>query len=127
MVMRANIIIILVGILMIACKPSLNPPIEETNPLLGEWCNINDSNYIVSISDSLIRVNIISKYVCQYTKDSNVLYIKRLWFPETHPSYIAECNYSLKGDTLQIDEFEMSFAATYPPQFNSITLIRLKQ
>ena len=110
---------------MIACKPIPNPP-EEPDPLLGKWCNINDSSYIVSISDSLICVNIISDYVCQYTKSSNILYIKRLWFSETHPSYMDECGYNLCGDTLQIEDFVMSFTAVYPPVFNDITLIRLK-
>ena len=125
--MKTNLIVLLfMGFLLVACEP-VNEPIDSLeNPLLGDWANLNNSDYIVSISDSLIRINITDDYVCRYTNDSSKLYIERLWLSDTHPSYKAECSYNLNGDTLQIEEFEMTFAAIYPPQFIDITLIRLK-
>lgn len=125
--MKRFLIALVLGGSLIACNELHNPPINtQENPLLGNWAKINDSNYIVSISDSLIHVNRIADYVCRYTNDSSKLYIGRLWFSDTHPSYEAECSYNLNGDTLQIEEFEMTFAAIYPPQFIDITLIRVK-
>lgn len=130
--MKTNLIVLLMSVLLIACEsvnkpnnPDDDKPVNKTeNVLIGEWAKINDANYIVSITDSLIQVKGLDQCVCQYTKDDNRLYIKRLWFEDTHPSFVAECGYSLRGDTLQIEQFEQTLAEIYPPQFVDITLIK---
>lgn len=89
--------------------------------LMGNWYEATYLQYNVSISDSLIQIQGKNRDY-KYKASKNLLHIERLWLDPSHPYYFAECNYIIKGDTLHIDDFELTLVGT-----SKITLIRLKQ
>lgn len=89
--------------------------------LMGNWYETTYFQYNVSISDSLIQIQGKNRDY-KYKASKNLLHIERLWLDPSHPYYFAECNYIIKGDTLHIDDFELTLVGT-----SKITLIRLKQ
>lgn len=109
-------------ILCIGCEPTQTLRIE------GEWEAItphNKHNYAVVITEDMIHEYLpASTRLCKYTMSQDCLHIVRLWKSETDIDYTADCKYSFYGDTLVICDFLPTIAATYPPTYNDIKLVR---
>lgn len=108
-------------ILFIGCQSTQIPCIE------GEWMAIDKNNpYIVVITDNMIHsyTTPSTPKSCKYTISQDCLHIVRLWKSETDVDYTADCKYSFKGDTLIICDFIPTIAATYPPSYNDIKLVK---
>ena len=93
--------------------------------LIGNWREITYFQYTVSISDTLIQIQ-GRQEDAKYIASENQLHIERIWLNPNDPTYFADCNYSIKGDTLHIDNFERSMVATYPATYMNVTLVRIK-
>ena len=108
-------------ILCIGCEPTKIPCIE------GEWTLVDKKNpFSVVITENMIHAypNPTKTLSCKYTMSQDYLHIVRLWKSETDIDYTADCKYSFKGDTLIICDFLPTIAATYPPTYNDIKLVR---
>ena len=93
--------------------------------LIGNWREITYFQYTVSISDTLIQIQ-GRQEDAKYIASENQLHIERIWLNPNDPTYFADCNYSIKGDTLHIDNFERSMVSTYPATYMNVTLVRIK-
>ena len=93
--------------------------------LIGNWREITYFQYTVSISDTLIQIQ-GRQEDAKYIASENQLHIERIWLNPNDPTYFADCNYSIKGDTLHIDNFERSMVSTYPATYMDVTLVRIK-
>lgn len=94
--------------------------------LIGDWREITYFKYTMTISDSLMQVQGREEDT-KYTASKNQLHVERLWLYPDDPTYFADLNYSIKGDTLHIDNYERSLVSTYPASYMKITLVRIKQ
>ncbi len=116
-------LLILGGILflIIGCESNM------ISSLVGKWETPAPHSYEVTITDSLITaetINVSCKYVILSDKQ---IHIERLWLPETAVDYMADCNYSLYGDTLVICNFLPEIVQVYPPKYANIKLIKSKR
>lgn len=108
-------------ILCIGCESTQIPCIE------GEWTLVDKKNpFSVVITENMIHAypNPTKTLSCKYTMSQDCLHIVRLWKSETDIDYTADCKYSFKGDTLIICDFLPTIAATYPPTYNDIKLVK---
>ena len=110
-------------ILCIGCESTQIPCIE------GEWTLVDKKNpFSVVITENMIHAyaypNPTKTLSCKYTMSQDYLHIVRLWKSETDIDYTADCKYSFKGDTLIICDFLPTIAATYPPTYNDIKLVK---
>lgn len=95
--------------------------------LVGKWETLSPHPYEVTITDSLITAETIS-VSCRYVILSDKqIHIERLWLSETAVDYMADCNYSLYGDTLIICDFIPEVTQVYPPKYADIKLIKPKK
>lgn len=99
---------------------------SEVPNLQGEWIAVDKKTpYKVVITDNMIHRYSAVLQSCKYTISQDYLHIVRMWKSETDIDYTADCKYSLNGDTLIICDFIPTIAATYPPQYNDIKLVKV--
>ena len=96
--------------------------VRYNEALLGKWRDVN-GNQTVTITDSIIFLD-NRELTLTYTASATQLSVKRLWEYDLYSS--ENCDYLLWGDTLWIDNFIPSLVATFPPQYEPITLVREK-
>ncbi len=110
----------------IAGVDSITFNISYNTPLIGEWCLPANEDYLVIFSDTLIEIPIEQRF-CRYTASESQLHIERLWTLDDAPHRFADCDYTICGDTLSIDNFDEVWLSIYPPIFTNIKLVRIKK
>ncbi len=115
------IIAFIAAVFLTACNSRTDD--TDNSLLIGTWHYVEDKDEVVSISENMI--DIFSGWMqYKYTCSNGILYVERLSEPESAPHRKAECPYTLKQDTLRIDNFLLSLVETYPPTYSSITLVK---
>lgn len=118
---KISFFIALVTVFLTACNSRTAD--SDNSLLIGTWHYVEDKNQVVSISENMI--DIFSGWMqYKYTCSNGVLHVERLSEPEGAPHRKAECPYTLKQDTLRIDNFLLSLVETYPSTYGSITLVK---
>ncbi len=107
--MKDIVKICLLGLLCVFVACENKYATSETALLVGKWIFLNDPSETMTFTSTQIRSS--DGYIhLQYMVDNGIIYT---WTKPFHPMGYSEHPYSLKGDTLYIEDFMFTLCFDY--------------